>query len=79
LIGATVNQPSQYAHDERPPTWSATRLPSGWNDSNAYEGRPPARSGHVAAISARQKQRKTPIVTMIPNSTIEKPPRATSA
>ena len=79
MIGATVNQPSQYAHDERPPTWRETLLPTGLKVSNAYDGNPPARSGHVAAISARQKQRNTPIPVMMAKSTIAKPPSAKSA
>src|SRR3954454_8462270 len=53
--------------------------PRGRNVSNAYEGRPPARSGIAAASSARQKQSTTPTAVRIANSGIDAPPSATSA
>ncbi len=54
-------------------------MPTGLKVSNAYDGNPPARSGQVAAISARQKQRNTPTPVMMAKSTIAKPPSANSA
>ena len=42
--------------------------PSGRNVSKAYDGRPPARSGIIAASSARQKQSTTPIAVRIAKS-----------
>ena len=35
LIGATVNQPSQYPHVDKPPTWVATVEPHGLKVSKA--------------------------------------------
>ena len=67
LIGATGNQPSQYAQPEVPPMCRATRSPtSGRNDSVAYDGMPPVRSGHMVASSARQKHRKQPAIVITP-------------
>src|SRR6516162_11668658 len=67
LIGATGNQPSQYAQPDVPPMCRAAVSPShGRNDSVANEGMPPVRSGHMVASSARQKQRKQPAIVITP-------------
>src|SRR6266513_2337113 len=39
---------------------------SGRNDSVAYPGMPPVRSGHIVASSARHRQRKHPAIVMTP-------------
>src|SRR5215471_18184749 len=67
LIGATGNQPSQYAHPDVPPMCRATVSPtSGRNDSVAYPGMPPVRSGHMVPSSARHRHRKQPRTVITP-------------
>src|SRR6185437_13067320 len=75
LIGATGNQPSQYAHPETPPKCRAALSPtSGRNDSVAKEGMPPVRSGHIVASSARHRHRKQPASVMMPMRMIPSAP-----
>ena len=62
-----------------PPTCLPQKSPSGRNVSNAYDGRPPARSGIIAASSARQKHSTTPTAVRIANIGIAAPPSVTSA
>src|SRR5215471_11098442 len=74
LIGATGNQPSQYAQPDVPPICRATVSPtSGRTDSVANDGMPPVRSGHRVASSARHRHRKHPASVITP---IKMMPRA---
>src|SRR5580692_367716 len=67
LMGATGNQPSQYAQPDVPPMCLAHLSPtSGRNDSVANEGIPPVRSGQMVASSARHRHRKQPAIVMTP-------------
>ena len=67
LMGATGNQPSQYAHPDVPPMCRATLSPtSGRNDSVANDGIPPVRSGQMLASSARHRHRKQPAIVITP-------------